>query len=127
MVIALLGKVKGESFNQAHLLPCVLVTSLGLNVRDTLRSLLAAKAVLGFTDGPAISTSKGKMLGSRDIDDMIHKVLLDLFTSKIFLLPADILDVEAVRKHNQCFYVRSGAPRIPERLNKKILLQTLTS
>ena len=103
VVIALLGEVKGESFDRAHLLPCFPVTSLGLNVRDTLRSLLDAKAALGFTDGPTISTSKGKMLESRDIDDIIHKVLLDLFTSKRFLFPADILDVEAARKHYQCF------------------------
>ena len=58
---------------------------------------------MGFSDGPAISTSKGKMLGSRDIDNMIHEVLLDFFTSKKFLFLADILGVEAVCKHYQCF------------------------
>ena len=103
VVIALLGKVKGESHDRAHLLPSVLVTDSGLDVRGALKSLREVKASLEINDGPAISSMDGNMWRPRDIDDMIHEILVDIFHSKRFLFPANITDPGLVQKHYQCY------------------------
>ena len=102
-MIALLGKVKGESHDRAHLLPSVLVTDSGLDVREALESLREVKVLLGINDGLAISSMDGKMWQPGDIDDMIHEILVDIFHSKIFLFPADITNPGLVWKHYQCY------------------------
>ena len=53
VVFALLGKVKGESHDRAHLLPAAVVTKLGLNVKGILKRFLDVKKQAGFMDGPA--------------------------------------------------------------------------
>ena len=40
IIIPLLGKVKGEHFDSAHLIPCVLMTSSGINVKNTIERLI---------------------------------------------------------------------------------------
>ena len=103
VVITLLGKVKGESLDRSHLLPSVPVTDSGLDVRGALEALQDIKNLLGFRDGPAISSMEGNIGRARDVDDMIHEVLLDIFNSKRFLFPIDITEPDAVTKHYQCF------------------------
>ena len=78
VVFALLGQVKGESHDRAHLLSSTAVTKSGLNVKDNLGRFLAFKRQAGFTDGPEISNAQGKMYRTKDIDDMLHEVLLEL-------------------------------------------------
>ena len=103
VVIALLGRVKGETQDRAHLLPSVKVTSSGLNVKECLRGLLTVKATCGLKDGPAISDEKGRMYRTKELDDMLHEVLIELFEEKRLLFPPDITSVEHVRKFYQCF------------------------
>ena len=101
--IALLGRVKGETIDRAHLLPCVQITSSGINVRGAIRRLLELKERRGQKDGPAISNEEGKMYKMRDLDEMLHDVLEEIFTSNKQLFPDDIKDMEDVKKHYQCF------------------------
>ena len=65
LIIALLGKVKGESADLAHLVPCVWVTATGINVKGILAWLILEKRRLGFRNGPAISDEEGKLFTVR--------------------------------------------------------------
>eukprot|EP00978_Attheya_sp_CCMP212_P015773 scaffold40823_cov60-Attheya_sp.AAC.1 len=68
LVIALLGKIKGEHQDLAHLLPCVHgVTSSGIKVKQAIDDLIEIKEKHGFRDGPAISDSSGHVHKIRDI------------------------------------------------------------
>ena len=103
VVLALLVRIKGESLDCAHLLPCTAVTGSGLDVRKILKRLLEAKENVGFRDGPAVSDVNGKLLKTKDLDDMLHKILFKVYDEKRDLFPVDILDHEMVSKHYQCF------------------------
>ena len=59
VVVTLQGTIKGESNDRDHLLPWVLVTSSGVEVKASLERLMALKSRKGFTDGPAISDVSG--------------------------------------------------------------------
>ena len=103
VVFALLGKIKGEANDRDHLIPCVCQTSSGIRVRDILKRFLDIKTVIGQRDGPAISDIDGKLYGTKDLDDMLHDILLDIFEVRRELFPADISSSEEVMKHYQCF------------------------
>ena len=61
ITMALLGRVKGETLNQTHLLPCSIVTDSGIDVKHIVHSLLVDKLNFGLKDGPAILDNDGKM------------------------------------------------------------------
>ena len=103
VVFALLGKVKGELHNRAHLLPSATSTKLGLNVKETVKRFLDLKRKEGFTDGPAIANREGQMYRTKDLDDMLHKILLELFEDQRELFPVDINTEELVLKNYQCY------------------------
>jgi hypothetical protein len=103
IVIALLGKIKGESGDRAHLLPCVPVTSSGIDVKASLLRLMEFKRNQGYTDGPAISDVNDRVLSHRALNDSLLEVLKDLFDSHRKLFPASILDKETLRKRIQVY------------------------
>lgn len=103
VTIALLGRVKGESHDRAHLLPSAVETKSGVKVKSIVGRFLEAKGNIGFTDGPAISDDNGKMYRTRDIDDMLHEVLIEIFEDDRNLFPIDITNTELVRRHYQCY------------------------
>ena len=49
------------------------------------------KRKLGFTDGPAISNVKGKMINSRDINNTLWDLLESIFEEDKSLFPSDII------------------------------------
>jgi hypothetical protein len=57
IIIVLLGKIKG-----AHILPCVPITSSGIEVKALALRLMDLKRAQGFTDGPGISDQSGRVL-----------------------------------------------------------------
>jgi hypothetical protein len=79
VVIALLGKIKGETGDWAHLLPSVHVTSSGINVHDSLKRLLDFKRSIGQISGPAVSNTHGKIFTTRSLNDAFLEILEDLF------------------------------------------------
>jgi hypothetical protein len=103
VVIALLGKIKGEHHERCHLLPSVLVTQSGVKVAESLERLIATKRGNGFEDGPAISDEKGEAYSSRAIVDCLHKILEDLFDEKPTIFPQNIGDKEELKKRFQAF------------------------
>ena len=56
IVIALKGKVKGESHERDHMFPCVTVTSSGINVKSWLLMLLRVHKAADRNGGPAITS-----------------------------------------------------------------------
>ena len=104
VVIARLGRVKEETFDCSHLLPSVPKTVSGLNVKALIRRLIQVKARCGLTDGPAISDKKGRIYRMKELDDMLHEIMVDLFEDKRLLFPPDITTTDHVRKFNQCFH-----------------------
>jgi hypothetical protein len=103
VIVTLQGMVKGESNDRDHLLPCVPVTSSGVNVKRSLQRLMELKKSQGFVDGPAISDLGGRVYSTSDMSDSLTEVLEDLFDDERFLFPADITSKEILRERYQAF------------------------
>jgi hypothetical protein len=67
--IALRGKVKGETAARAHLLPCVHVTSSGVDLRMWMDLYLLANQEEGRTECPTISNQEGFAISDAEIDE----------------------------------------------------------
>jgi hypothetical protein len=98
IVIALLGKIKGESGDRAHLLPCVLITSSGIEVKTLVLWLIDLKRTQGFIDGPAISDMYGKVLSHRALNDSLLEILEELFDTHRELFPTSVPNKETLWK-----------------------------
>jgi hypothetical protein len=103
VIIALLGKIKGEHHDLAHLVPCVPITGSGIDVRRSLERLIELKESQGFRDGPAISDVTGHLYKTRDINDCFQEVLEDLYSTQHELFPTHILTVQMIRERYQVF------------------------
>lgn len=103
VVIALLGKVKGENNDRSHLLPCVNTTSSGVRVRQSIERLLRLKQHQKLTQGPAVSDEQGVALSSRDVDGFLHDVLEVLFETAREMFPPNVESLEDVQKNYQAF------------------------
>lgn len=102
-VISLFGKVKGESGEHNHLIPCCTVTKSGIKVQESLRAFLNHKKSLGLVFGPAICDEHGKLLRAYQLDEMLHEVLVEVLVKDRSLFPADVSTEEDVKKNYQCF------------------------
>ena len=98
VVITLQGRVKGETNDRDHLLPCVPITSSGVDVKASLVRLIALKAKHGFVDSPAISDMDGRAFSTRDMSDLLVEILEDVFDSDRALFPLDIVSKEILRE-----------------------------
>jgi hypothetical protein len=103
VVVTLQGTIKGESNDRDHLLPCVPVTSSGVDVKASLERLMAFKTTKGFSDGPAISDIGGRAYSTKDMTDSLLEILEDLFDSDRGLFPVDITSKEMMRERYQAF------------------------
>jgi hypothetical protein len=70
ITVALLGKIKGESQDRDHLIPCSPVTSSGIEVKVSVDRLIQAKERIGCFDGPTISGRDGRALSTQCINDI---------------------------------------------------------
>ena len=102
-IITLHGKIKVEQTDVGHKNPGVNVTNLGIQVKLIVDRRRKAKAEAHLYDGPAISDIKGKLLTAKDLDEMIIKILNELFITNQELFPADITDKKQLPQHFQCF------------------------
>ena len=103
VVIALLGRVKGESHDLPHLIPSAISTCSGIDVKKTLGRLIVDKQNLGFSQGPAISDCQGNILSMSILNECLHQLLFDIFEERNDLLPANITSKEVIRNRYQCF------------------------
>jgi hypothetical protein len=67
LVITLLSKIKGETLDHDHLLPCV--------PRASVQRLMDFKCACGFVDGPAISDVAGNVLSHWALNDSLLEIL----------------------------------------------------
>ena len=103
IIVTLLGKVKGEQEERWHLLPCIKVTSTGINVAASVKRLRDLKANQGFRRGPAISDYKGDIYSSREVDDTMQEALESVYNADKELFPESIKTVEDMKKSYHCF------------------------
>lgn len=115
-LIPLLGQVKGEKHDRCHLLPCTYQTSSGIKPYEWIQALLKIKAEQNLSDGPAISDSKGFVLSSSVIDNLMHEILEQLFDTQKELFPKIINNVEDIRENYQAFrsFRRTSSTRAQE-------------
>ena len=95
--VCLRGQVKGEHGVRCHILPCLNITSSGINVRASVRRLIKLKGKQGFRNGPAVFDLKGVVLSSYTLDDSLNEILSDLFNSKRYLFPEKIKRQEEIK------------------------------
>jgi hypothetical protein len=72
-IASLRGKVKGESHERSHLLPCSNETDSGIQVRQWIKWTLGMNLRLKRRDGPAFVKAKGSEflpLQSKDMNQM---------------------------------------------------------
>jgi hypothetical protein len=79
ITIALLGKIKGETDDRAHLLPSVPITSSGVRIAESMKHVIDFKARNGFITGLAISDLGGQIYETSDMNDALLEVLEDVF------------------------------------------------
>ena len=68
----------------------------GINVKYTIQRLVNITRDVGITKGPAISDSKGFLLASRDLDNMLHEILTEIFEMDSSLFPPTITAPEEI-------------------------------
>jgi hypothetical protein len=126
VIVTLLGKIKGEHHDLAHLVPCVPTTGSGIDVRRSLERFLDFKETQSLIDGPAISHVNGQAYKTRNIDDRFHDVLKDLFVTNHSLFLNHIASTQMPRERYQVFrsYRKSSDSRA---LAQEVSPTTLTS
>jgi hypothetical protein len=102
-VIALRGKVNGETAARAHLLPCVHVTSSGVDLRMWMDVCLLVNQEEGRTDGPAISNQESFVMSAAEIDKYFHVALIRVLEVQPSLFPPDIRIPEDIKAKIQSF------------------------
>jgi len=102
-IIALLGRVKGEHHDLAHLIPCTPITKSGINVKGIVERLRFEKEKRGFVNGPGISDVNGKVWNSALINDKLQEVLAEIFDNHQNLFPANIITRDQITEKYQCF------------------------
>jgi len=116
-IITLLGRLKGESHDLTHLIPCTNITDSGIQIRRIVDTLISFKASQGFISGPAISNHEGKLLSAKSVDDVLHEILIDLFFQTENLFPLSVDVPEKIRISYQCFrtFRRTSTTRATEK------------
>ena len=90
ILIALLGKMKGENLDRSHLIPCANITSTGIKVKYIVRRLAKLKRSQKLFDGPAISDTTGHAISTLELDAVFVSVLEYLYDTQPTLFPANV-------------------------------------
>ena len=113
LIIPLLGRVKGEISDFAHLVPCIPKTLSGIDVNRVLERLMKIKVELGYRDGTTISSIDGKLLGAKYVNSLMLEILEGLLFAEPELFSTDLKDVNDLPRFYQCFrtYRKMSATR----------------
>jgi len=79
VVIALKGKVKGESNVRDHMFPCCKKTKSGIDVKLWLSLMRLAHLSMNRKEGPAMTNMEGEILSVSKLDEVLHSYLIRLF------------------------------------------------
>jgi hypothetical protein len=103
VVMALLGKVKGETHKRHHEMQSVSETSSGLKLRKAVESLLWVRQQEGRTSGPAICDSAGVVWTTLVANKILHELLEILFSINSSLFPKHISSFGDIREAYHVF------------------------
>ena len=101
-IVPLKGRIKGESIERDHILPCCLETSSGIKVVEWLKMVILVHGMAGRKGGPAITDWKGDILTSAALDATLHEYLEVLYEDEIDF-PQEITSVEDIRERFSVF------------------------
>ena len=75
MLVAVMGRFKGEDGDRMHFLPLANVTSLGIRIRIWLERLVALLKKEGNNNCPALCDMEGNMLSATATNIVYHPIL----------------------------------------------------
>jgi hypothetical protein len=90
VVAPLLGRFKNELGERYHLILVAEKTTSGLQPRKWLEWLVAVRQEEGRTNGPAFCDETGRVVYSRDYEDLFIEVLSEIQEERPDLIPATI-------------------------------------
>ena len=102
-VISLWGKLKGESSIREHLIPCINVTRSGIGVKNIVLRLIQLKEKEGNNEGPAISDKRGFLVPTRDLDQQLLEILVDVHRKEPSLFPPSISSEADLSEYYRCY------------------------
>jgi hypothetical protein len=105
-------------------MPCALKTSSGNHVDMWISRLRDHKESLGFSDGPAISDIRGRVLSCASIDDSLHEILDEIWESNHELFPSSVLK-RKILEHLFRLSARSGVHLLFKQLRKKFAVSDI--
>jgi hypothetical protein len=110
VIITLLGQVKGEHHLRQHLLPCVIQTDSGIQVKMWMKRVMAVHAIQGRTTGPLFVNADGMQSTTGEMNDLFLEVLTDLFEVRRDLFEVDVKSVgDLQEKYNVFRSFRRGS------------------
>ena len=102
-IVSLWGKIKGEESVREHQIPCINVTKSGINVKYVVERLLDLKSNQGIKSGPAISDKSGLLMPIKDIDAMLHELLIEIFNLDRTFFPPSCTSEEQIVDSYKCY------------------------
>ena len=125
MVIALLGRFKGETGEKCHLIPLPFMINSGIQVGKWLEMLVSIQASEGRYCGPAFCDERGNVAQSSEYDATFIEVLerLQARQPEIFLPGENLLETHGIshllRKGSNLEVQAAGIPQPEvERMNR---------
>jgi hypothetical protein len=103
VIIALSGKVKGEHRDRCHLLPCVKVTSSGINIGAWVQLVIDGHAQHQRVEGPAISDMSGLVSSTKVLDENLVELLEEIYDETPSLFPASIHTKDEIQSSYQVY------------------------
>jgi hypothetical protein len=91
VTIALLGRFKGEMWEQYHKLPLAATTNSGLQVWLWVGRLLNEYQLMGIHNGPLFRDPKGQPLRASAMEDAFFNRLEQTQTNRLDLIPQDLI------------------------------------
>ena len=102
MLVAVMGRFKGEYGNIMHLIPLVNVTFLGMRIHMCLERLLALLNEEVKSNCPALCDMGCYMLSASAIDSKFHPILEDIQIHRDINLADSIPRGMNVQEHYRC-------------------------
>ena len=101
--VGLMGRVKGETQDRCHLVPCVPVTGSGIEVKRILLRQLELKRSQGNVSGPVISHVNGDIYKSSEIDEILIEILEEMFEEDPNGFPSEVDTKDKLMDAYHCF------------------------
>lgn len=94
IIVALLGRFKGDTGEMYHLTPLVSRKASGLEVWHALMQLIVAWDMRGVQSGPLFQNHRGSIMDMGAMDAILHEQLLGIQSKHPDLIPSDVNVVE---------------------------------